>query len=500
MIISLVILFTVLGLTTQGMCAEKPQYGGKMLIIYDQGPSNIGHAPSMSFRDHIPDLLFAERLMDMDTKGNLVPCLAESWETSPDGLTITIHLRKGVKFHDGTTMTSKDVKWTMDECNKAGSMPGGKYIKSVDIVDDYTVQFKLSERNNQIIFNIWRPFIFSKTAFDKHGKDWAVTHCVSTAAFRVVDFKRDISVKLEKFDDYWRKDRPYLDKAELRMVKEQATCMALMQAKQADFWMGAAHREAADLRDAGFRYVTGPRTLYNIYPDTKNPGSIFADKRIREAIEYAMDRPAISKALGFGFTEPCNQLANPGSYGYNPNYKERAYNPEKAKQLLADAGYPNGFKTVMTLRQSELDTAVVVQNYLKAVGIEVKLDVSDIGRYWGKIFADGWEGLLLGVSAINPEYCVGWLDHFGPAPVVKFVSLAKSPEYLAICEKLVKAPDVKSMRALTMDMVTQAGEDAMFIPIYYDVGVGVMQDNTHTTYYTALDWTGWTFWNDWKGK
>jgi ABC-type transport system substrate-binding protein len=154
----------------------------------------------------------------------------------------------------------------------------------------------------------------------------------------------------------------------------------------------------------------------------------------------------------------------------------------------------------MGLLPDDKDLGVVIQNYLAAIGIEVKLDVMDPGRYWGKIFVDGWEGLHLGVSAINPEYCVGWLDHFGPAPVVKFVSLAKGAEYLKICEKLVKAPDVKTMRDLTKEMITQASEDAMFIPLYYDVGVGIMQDNVHSTYYTALDWTGWTFWNDWKGK
>ena len=501
MIIALVIFFsTTIGLVTQGLSAEEPQYGGKMIIIYSQGPANIGYSPTMQFRDHIPDLPFAERLMDLDTKGNLIPCLATSWDTSPDGLTITIHLRKGVKFHDGTTMTGKDVKWTMDECNKAGTMPGGKYIKSIDIVDDYTLDFKLSERNNQVIYNIWRPFIFSKAAFDKNGKDWAVTHCVSTAAFKVVDFKVDISVKMEKFADYWRKDRPYLDKAELKIVKEPATSMALMQAKQADYWFGASYREAAELRDAGFRIATGPRVLHNIYPDTKNPDSVFRDKRVREALWYAIDREAMSKALGFGFTNPLNQLANPESAGYNPDYKGRPYNPEKAKQLLAEAGYPQGFKTTMGLLSTNQDEGVVVKNFLAAVGIDVKLDIMDPGRFWGGIFAEGWKGLLLGVSAINPEYCVGWLDHFGPSPVVKFVSLAKSPEYLAICEKLVKAPDIKTMRELTRVMITQASEDAMFAPLIYDVGVGVMQDNTHSTYYTAIDWTGWTFWDDWKGK
>ena len=103
----------------------------------------------------------------------------------------------------------------------------------------------------------------------------------------------------------------------------------------------------------------------------------------------------------------------------------------------------------------------------------------------------------MGVSAINPEYCVAWLHHFGPEPLVKFVSLGKSPEYLAICEELVLAPDIPTMRKLTMDMVTQASEDVMAVPLTVTIGVSVAQNNVHTNYYKDVDWTYWWIHNDW---
>jgi peptide/nickel transport system substrate-binding protein len=219
-------------------------------------------------------------------------------------------------------------------------------------------------------------------------------------------------------------------------------------------------------------------------------------------MEYALDRPAMAKALGFGFQEPLNQLSNPGTAGYNPNYKGRPYNPAMAKQLLAEAGYGQGFKTKMIVNptmSTATNMATVIQNYLKEIGIAVDLDVADVGRYWGAING-GWQGLLLGVSAINPEYCVAWLHHFGPEPIMKFASMAKSPEYISLCDKLVAAPTIPQMRDLTRQMVTQASEDVMAIPVTYNLGTSVAQTNLHSNYYKDVDWTYWWIYNDWLEK
>ncbi|GAH54835.1 unnamed protein product, partial [marine sediment metagenome] len=299
-------------------------------------------------------------------------------------------------------------------CKESGALPGGKYITSMDIIDDYTIRFNLTEWNSQVVYNIGRPFMFSPTAFQKNGKDWAIIHAVATGPFKVVEFQRDVAVKLEKNENYWRPGRPYLDGVEFRVVKEPATCSAMMQAGQADFWMQTSAQEGADLRDMGYPVLTGPNVINNIYGDSANPESPFAIKKVREAIEYAIDRQASSDALGFGFTQPINQLAPPGTQGYNPDYAGRPYNPDKAMQLVAEAGFPDGIKTTMMLMPTALNAGTVIQNYLAEVGIDVELDVADPGRYWGGIFATGWEGLLLGVSALNPEYCVVFLHHFGP--------------------------------------------------------------------------------------
>ena len=96
-----------------------------------------------------------------------------------------------------------------------------------------------------------------------------------------------------------------------------------------------------------------------------------------------------------------------------------------------------------------------------------------------------------------PEYCVAWLHHFGPEPIMQFASMAKSPEYLALCDELVEAPDIPTMRQLTMEMCTQAAEDCMYIPMTLNIGTSIYAEDFHTDYYYDLDWTYWSIWNDW---
>ncbi len=476
-----------------------PQYGGTLRIISSSGVMNVGYAPKQVFPDHTHATIWSERILDLKKTGDLIPNLAESYEISPDLKTITIRLKKGIKYQDGTEFNAKALQWSLQTCKETGALAGGKRIDKIEATDDYTVVVTLNQRNNQVIYDIARIYQYSPTAFQKYGQDWAINHSVSTAAFQVTEFQRDVVIKMKKFDGYWRPGKPYLDEVELRFVKEPATCSAMIQAKQADIWMVSTAQETAELKRMGFQILQTPTLLNNIYPDSKNPNSPFANKKVREAVEYALDRPAMAKALGFGFQEPINQLASPGTQGYNPNYKGRPYNPAKAKQLLAEAGYPNGFKTKLTLLSTALNTGTVIQNYLKEVGILVDLDVADVGRYWGAVNG-GWQGLLLGVSAINPEYCVAWLHHFGPEPLMKFASMAKSPEYLALCDKVVVAPNVTMMRDLTRQMVTQASEDAMAIPLTVTMGTSVAQTYVHSNYYKDVDWTYWWIYNDWIEK
>jgi peptide/nickel transport system substrate-binding protein len=460
---------------------------------------NVGYSATQSFADATVATIWSERILELRTDGGFDPSLAESYEFSPDLKTVTLHLRKGVTFFDGTPWNADAAVWNFQKCLETRALGGSSYITSIEATDEYTVTVQLNAPFNQIIWNLARIYMYSPTAAEKNGKDWAVNNSVSTAAYHVYEFKRDVGVKMEKNPNYWRPGLPYLDYVNLTVVKEPATCSAMIQSGQADAWITSTAQETADLAAKGFQIIQTPTTYMVLYPDNVNPASPFADKKVREAVEYAIDRPAMANALGFGYIVPVDQPTHPGTQGYNPNYPVRKFNPEKARQLLAEAGYSDGFKTKLTITQTAQNAGAIIKNYLADVGIDVDLDVADTGRYWGEVNT-GWDGLFYGTLAVNPQFCVAWLDHVGPMPLMKFAGMAKTQAYLDICAKVITAPDVPTMEKLTMNMVTQAGEDAMFIPLILNLGTSVFKSNFHTAYYTYVDWTYWRIYNDYWEK
>ena len=477
------------------------KYGGNLRIIIGAGgtPHNVGYYPKQQFADNTVCTIWAERILNLLPNGNFEPNLAEGYSMSSDLKTITIPLRKDVKFQDGTPWNAAAAVWSFQTAKEAGTLAGGKRIEKIEATDDYTVKVTLNVANNQVIYDLARIYIYSPTAYEKNGEEWAINHSVSTGAFEVTDFQRDVVVKMKRFDGYWRKGLPYLDTVELITVKDATTASAMMQAGQADIWIGSTAQETADLKVMNFKINEAPTTYNTIYCDSTDPASPFANKQVREAIEYAMDRPAMAQALGFGFQVPVDQPTHKGTAGYNPNYPVRAFNVAKAKQLMADAGFGTGIKTKLLIMQGADNAGAIIQSNLAEIGINAEIDIADVGRFWGSING-GWNGLLLGPYAVNPEFCVAWLHHFGPEPIMRFASMAKSKEYLDLCNKLVVAPDIASMRKLTMDMVTQAGLDVMFIPLTLNMGTSVYSSKLHTGYYLDLDWTYWSIWDDWMEK
>ena len=480
--------------------APQPQYGGTFKVITTALPANIGYLPTMASDGQNRSSMWAERLVDVDVKGDIVPCLAESWKTDPDGLGITFNLRKGVKFQDGTDFNAEAARWNYQQALDAKALPDGQFIKSFSVVDPYTLKITLNQPNSIMLYALWRTWMFSPTATQSNGKDWAVTHPVSTSAYKVTDYQRDVVIKMEKNTNYWRDGRPYMDGIELRLVKDPATCSMMVQSGQADMWIQATQQEASDLRDKGFQVLVGTSRFNVIAPDSLNAASPFANSKVREAIEYSLDRPAIAKALGFGFSTAMDRLAIPDSAGFDPNYKPRTFDVAKAKQLLAEAGYAGGIDTTMTLQATFSNLGAVLQNYLSAVGIKAKLEVADSGKFYSAQQADGWKGLLMTVVAISPEYSVAFTHHFSKTPDVKFVSLAKTDAFYASVDKTLLAKDIPSMRDATKQMIDQASSDVLVIPINTEPVLNPVQKYVNTTFTKVYYWTGWKICDDWLGK
>jgi peptide/nickel transport system substrate-binding protein len=381
---------------TSSAAAEQPQTGGTYKVILRAVTNLFGYPPLMAgtARDSAPP--FFDRLLRVGDDGKYKPELALSWDTSADGKSITFRLRQGVQFHDGTPFNAQALKDNLDNLipPKATILSG---ITSVDVVDDYRVKLNLASYNNLILHHFAAnpaTYLYSPEAFKKNGKDWANTHPVGTGPFILKDYQPNISLTLVKNPNYWQKGLPYLDGIQINQVADPMTQMMTLKAGQAHAIYDAQASGAVQLKDDGYPVQMAPGSFIAINFDTKN-SKIFSNPKVREAIEYAIDKEAICDGPGQGLYTPMYQILPKTSPDYNPACPPRKYDPARAKKLLAEAGYPNGFGFKMFILDSVWrDGWVAIQSYLDAVGVKmdvnyVNVSVYNVMRAAGKIETGG---------------------------------------------------------------------------------------------------------------
>jgi len=490
-----------------------PKSGGTLRILWQAGVSNLSWIAKQSMTDETIAKSYAETLVYYSGSGDFKPELAKSWDIDPVNKTLTFHLEQGVKFHDGTPFNAEAVRWNVQNLIDSKRLANGQYVDSIEVFDEYTFRYHLNAMMTPSImlhsygYNLLT--MFSPTAYEQHGganggADWMASHFVSTGPFKFDSWTQDVSMKIVRNENYWRGSQyPYLDAIEFTFVADPTLAAAKMQAGEADAWGGPPLKEATDLEKLGFKLIIGVGGFYSeLIPDNVSEGSVYKDQRVREALEYAIDRDAMAVGLGYGKLKAVKQAGGPEtSQGYNPNFKVKEYDPQKARDLLAEAGFPNGFKTtILVMQGGQQDMATSIQGYLADVGITADVDVADPGRFIGSIYQGGWNGgLLLWMVPVDPEFAIGWFVHFGPQPIFPYPSLQWPDEYRALVEKVRLAPSVDEMRKATMEMMTLVSEGAYLIPLIDSLNLYIVKDYVHTERYQD-HFMVWHNYNDWLDK
>jgi peptide/nickel transport system substrate-binding protein len=360
------------------------KYGGLVRWIQGTGPGTPIGIPWEAFgasafnQQHSLEWMFKEQL-----DGSLTPALAESWSVDPKAATITFKLRKGVKFHDGTDFNAQAVKWNLEKEMSPGSANAASTTnwKSIEVMDDYTFRVNLKTWQNTalITFSSTAVAQMSPTAFDKQGIDALRWKMVGTGPFVQTEFQRDVVLGFIKNTSYWDLGKPYIDKLQILYSTELMTCAALLKSGGAEILnCQGSIITANDVEKAGFKIVTQPAGtggLGCLTPDSANKDSPWSNVKVRMAAEYALDKEAMAKTFGMGYSIAAYQVCASNSQGYDPSLTGRKYDTAKAKQLLTEAGYPNGFKTTIYAAPFGLnrDQIIAVQAYFKAVGIQAEL-------------------------------------------------------------------------------------------------------------------------------
>ena len=437
-----------------------PKYGGTLKIILIAGPQTPGGVPAEIFGPDATSSQFCmEPLLRGDNKGGVLPWLAESYKLADDMKSVTFTLRKSVKFHDGTDFNAAAAKWNLD--NYIAS-PFNQYWASTEVNNDYTIKVNFRMWVNTILnsFTGNGAWMVSPTAFEKNGIDWARNNPVGTGPFKFESFQRDVSYKVVRNPDYWQKGKPYLDGIEIDYIADPMTQRAAIQAGEAHMLQLEPGKTAKDLENLGFQTYFQLVTVYSLMPDTAHTDSPYAIQKVREAIEYALDRESMAKAFSYGYWEAQYQIPYPSSSAYNPNFTlARKYNVDKAKQLLDEAGYKQGFHTTILVNPAIIDRSIPVALQANLADVGITADLSFPANMGGFI-ADSKS--LTNVLVIQPvmgsaNYNATWMFFLGKNAMWNHNWLP-SPEFLALKDASNSAPtaDPKLIQAVTDQLIKEA--------------------------------------------
>ena len=350
----------------------------------DLDPQSFGESVSSSIILHIHNTLF-----ELDKNFTPVPALAESAQVSADGLTWTIKLKKGIKFHDGTPFTAGAVKAVVDRTLSdkppvRSAMIGRNDLASARVVDDYTAEIKTKKPLGPFLYMLAGPAwaINSPAAFKKYG-DQATKHPVGTGPYRFVEWKPNEQIVLERNPDYWG-PKPYYDQLIYRIIPEAGTRVALLETGEVDLAVNIPPTELPRLEQNAKLTAQAVKLNRIMYIGINCQLPYLSDKRVRQAFNYAVDKRAIIKGIVRGLGEeavsPIPRLN--GGFAEAGKY---AYDPAKAKQLLAEAGVSRDFKVSLWIPQGRYfqgeAIGQAVANYLREVGINVGDQVLEYGTY-----------------------------------------------------------------------------------------------------------------------
>ena len=420
--------------------------GKDMVIGLSGDATSLNPVIATDSMSYIAEWPLFDSLLELDANLHVRPLLAESWEVSRDGLTYTFKLKKGVKWHDGKPFTARDVAFTFHSVlNPKVTTPHRAYfdalvgfpeltakenpkrpeelaVKPIEVVDDATIRFRLRYPSGSFLAVLVNPRAGIIPEHLLKGVDLNTAEFnrkpVGTGPFKFVEWRRGERIVMEANDQY-HAGRPALNRLIFRIIPDAVVLLQELRAGGVDFIENPPLTEVARLKQtAGLKVLVADNTSYT-YLGWRQDIAPFDDLRVRRALNHAIDVPTMVREVLQGYAVVSNGQFPPGSWAYDAGVKPYAYDVPRAKALLAEAGWKPGPDGIVTkdgkrlafsvrhdqANQTVKDTAVIIQEYLKRIGVEAKLEPLDWPTFVKKLFASEFEAIV-----------VNWTNHHDPDP------------------------------------------------------------------------------------
>ena len=449
---------------------------------------------------------FYQGLFGLDKDMKVRNVLAQSYEVSKDGRVYTIKLRPGVKFQDGTEFNAGAVKVNFDRASDPANHLKRynlyRDIAGTEVVDPLTVKITLKQPFSAFINILAHPasVIISPAALKKYGKDIGF-HPVGTGPYQLETWNQTDFVKVKKFDGYWQPGLPKLDSITWRPVVDNNSRAAMLQTGEAQFAFPIPYEQAPLLaKNAKLALVASPSIMqrYISMNVTQKP---FDDPKVREAINYAINRQALVKVAFAGYATPATGVVPP-AIAYAQSYPAWPYDPAKARELLKEAGYPNGFTTTLWSSHNHSTARKVLQftqQQLAQVGIKAKVTAMDAGQRASEVEGKGQKE-----SGVRMFY-TGWSASTGEAdwamtplfatrswPPAQFnTAFYSSPQVDKDLAEALKTSDVDEKKRLYKEAQDTVWQASPWVPLVVEKLVSAHSKNL-SGFYIMPD-TGFSF-------
>ncbi|MDO5337848.1 MAG: ABC transporter substrate-binding protein [Eubacteriales bacterium] len=447
--------------------------GYKDTLVWGQGadvtsmdPHQGKETPAVEVTDQIFDTL---TVVDAAT-GELRPQIAESWEQTSDTC-YQFKIKQGIKFHDGSELTAEDVKFSLERAiNSAAVSYVIDFVDSVDIVDDYTVNVNLKAPYAPALRNLSVPFtaIVPKAVVEADEEAFKL-HPIGCGPYKFVEWKQGDSVKLEAFDEYYG-GTPATKNLVMKVIPEAAQRTIALETGEIDLAYDILPNDISKIEENEDLTIYDAPSLTCYYISMNMNKEPFTDERVREAINLAIDRELLVDTIACGAGQPADAIIAPAVYGYfSPGTYE--YNPEKAKELLAEAGYENGFSTTLWVNdnQTRIEACQAISAMLLDVGIECQVEVMEFGSFIQSTSAGehdmGYFGWV--TSTTDADYTYYSLEHSSQQGAAGNRSFIADDEVDALIEEARTNTDEEVRLNAYEELSNKLFEINNNAPIYY---------------------------------
>ncbi len=444
--------------TSENKLSEKQVEGGTIKVGISQDLDSLD--PHKAVSAGTKEVLFNiyEGLVKPDKDGNLVGAVASDYQISDDAKVYTFTLRDGVKFHNGQDVTAEDVKYSIDRCadtsNGAPLVSAYSIVESVNILNENTVEVRLTEPNTEFL-------AYMTTAIIPKDYQDLETAPIGTGPFKYVSRSPQENIVIEKNEEYWG-DKAHLDRVEFRVISDADMLVTNLKSGAIDMAARLTSSQAAELTE-GFHIEEGTMNLVQaLY--LNNAVEPLNNEKVRQALCYAINPDEIMAMIADGKGVRVGTSMYPGLKKYfddsYTNYYEQDY--EKAKELLKEAGYPNGFDleiAVSSADQPHVDTAQVIAEELKQIGVNVTIQPIEWGTWLEEVYMGrNFQATVVGLNASNLS-ARAMLERFVSDAENNFINFS-NPKYDEVFKQAISTTDEEEQIKLYKELEGILTEDA----------------------------------------